>query len=69
MHCHFCDEPMEREDGYIVNGVGKIVNKSALYCCVLCGRQWEWELGVPGLVPLFDAEDYDPPQPAWSDDE
>ena len=69
MDCRFCNEPMLREDGYTVNGVGKIVNKSATYQCLLCSRAWEWELGVPGLKPLFDPEDFHAPEPAWKDDE
>ena len=68
MDCPFCEESMEREDGYVTDGAGKIVNKSATYACRLCGRSWEWELGVSGLMPLFDEEDYDPPEPAWRED-
>ena len=69
MNCQICDVLMEREDGYVTDGAGKIVNKSATYACTLCGRSYEWELGVPGLRALFDPEEFGPPAPAWEEDE
>lgn len=68
MQCKFCDEPLERQDDYVVNGVGEIINKGAIYSCFSCGREWRWELGVPGLATLFDEEDFGPPEPAWTDE-
>lgn len=59
---------MERQDGYVINGVGEIINKNAVYACLECGRTYEWELGVVGLLPLFDENDFAPPQPAWDDE-
>jgi len=57
MDCRYCDEPMERQDDYLTNQVGKIINKGAMYVCHTCQREWRWELWVPGLLPLFHEED------------
>lgn len=62
-----CDDPMERQDGYTTNSKGEIINKEAQYACLECGREYLWQLGIPGLLPLFNAEDFEPPQPAWRD--
>lgn len=66
MDCAFCEEPMERQDGYARGSMGQIVNKSAIYACMTCGREYMWELGVTGLRPLFAPEDFDPPEPPYA---
>ena len=66
MYCQGCeyDEEMERQDDYVTDGAGVIVNKSAQYVCHGCGREHQWELGKPGLLPLFEDEDMatEPPE-------
>ena len=68
MDCNNCDIPMDRQDDYKTDVTGKIINKGAVYRCPGYGREWRWELHVPGLVCLFDPEEEGPPQPAWQDD-
>ena len=69
MDCPFCAEPMEREDGYMPDRAGKIGNQMATYTCETCGRSYEWELGVPGIRPLFAPEYFDPPYFPCDDNE
>ena len=68
MDCRYCEEPMEREDGYIINTAEGITNKCSTYACMTCGRTYLWELHVPGLKPLFDPKDFLPPEPPWRED-
>ena len=69
MKCNYCDVSMERQDDYVTDGTGKIINKNAMYRCPDCGREWRWELHIPGLVCLFNPDEDGPPEAAWQEEE